>query len=395
MINSTNPCTAPAEATTAAPPSGGSGGTGIRTGMSERVSQWPMSRGDECWKLLGKRIRAVYVGQVAHCQPLQCANFLKLQRFSGPVANSFPTLFALRPRLYTWPCFCSVGGGKPPVLQPPPPSLKRRRKPSKKSHPYKEFACVCQSRLKAEVLQESSPGGETRSTAKRGPPYTGCENAPIWLCIINLSSAGEKQYASLLEYQQRDETRPESWQETSALWPGAGSERGARAALTRPGSRLVEQYDDKFWPPVKESILKTHTKKLVSTPPSKAQLGRLGGGIFYSYGTFSFTAEPDVFHFRVQRWALGCRVGLDSSVWTSNFEPREQIYTPGQHTLIHQLGPTLSGRLKPSQPCFEGGRQFILSLGTHSLPGWVSVWNVRNLCFYLLVYLSLGVSVDT
>lgn len=42
------PRTAPAEATTAAPPSGGSGGTGIRTGMSERVSQWPMSRGDEC-----------------------------------------------------------------------------------------------------------------------------------------------------------------------------------------------------------------------------------------------------------------------------------------------------------------------------------------------------------
>lgn len=151
MINSTNPCTAQAEATTAAPPPGGSGGTGIRTGMSERVSQWPMSRGDECWKLLGKRIRAVYVGQVAHCQPLQCANFLKLQRFSGPVANSFLTLFALRPRLYTWPCFCSVGGGKPPVLQPPPPSLKRRRKPSKKSHPYKEFACVCRSRLKPEV----------------------------------------------------------------------------------------------------------------------------------------------------------------------------------------------------------------------------------------------------
>lgn len=42
-------------------------------------------------------------------------------------------------------------------------------------------------------------------------------------------------------------------------------------------------------------------------------------------------------------------------VWTSNFEPREQIYTPEQHKLIHQLGPTLSGRLKPSQPCFEGG----------------------------------------
>lgn len=95
----------------------------------------------------------------------------------------------------------------------------------------------------------------------------------------------------------------------------------------------MEQYDDKFWPPVKESILKTH-----------------------SDGTFSFTAEPDVFHFGVRRWALGCRAGLDSGVWTSNFEPREQIYTPEQHTLIHQLGPTLSGRLKLSQPCFEGGR---------------------------------------
>lgn len=37
----------------------------------------------------------------------------------------------------------------------------------------------------------------------------------------------------------------------------------------------MEQYDDKFWPPVKESILKTH-----------------------SDGTFSFTAEPGVFSLR-------------------------------------------------------------------------------------------------
>lgn len=93
-----------------------------------------------------------------------------------------------------------------------------------------------------------------------------------------------------LEYQQWDETRPESWQETSALWPGAGSERGARATLTRPGSQLVEQYDDKFWPPVKESILKTHTKKLVSTPPPRTQLGRLvGGHILQSWDIFFYS----------------------------------------------------------------------------------------------------------
>lgn len=43
------------------------------------VSQRPMCQGDECWKLLGKRIRSVYVGLMAHCQLFKCANFLKLQ----------------------------------------------------------------------------------------------------------------------------------------------------------------------------------------------------------------------------------------------------------------------------------------------------------------------------
>lgn len=45
----------------------------------QRVSQRPMCQRDECWKLLGKRIRSVYVGLMAHCQLFKCANFLKLQ----------------------------------------------------------------------------------------------------------------------------------------------------------------------------------------------------------------------------------------------------------------------------------------------------------------------------
>lgn len=52
-----------------------------------------MCQKDECWKLFGKGIRSVYVGQVAHCQLLKCANFLKLQSL-GLAMNLF-TLFTL------------------------------------------------------------------------------------------------------------------------------------------------------------------------------------------------------------------------------------------------------------------------------------------------------------
>lgn len=52
-----------------------------------------MCQRDECWKRLGKRIRTVYVGQVARCQLLKCANFLKLQSFG--LAMNLLTLFTL------------------------------------------------------------------------------------------------------------------------------------------------------------------------------------------------------------------------------------------------------------------------------------------------------------
>lgn len=75
-------------AKTTAPPGDGSGELETDKNVRERVSQWPMCQRDECWKLLGKRIRAVYVAQVARCQLLKCANFLKLQSF-GLVFNLF------------------------------------------------------------------------------------------------------------------------------------------------------------------------------------------------------------------------------------------------------------------------------------------------------------------
>lgn len=80
-----------------------------QTGMSGRVSQWPMCQRDECWKLLGKRIRAVYVGQVARCQLLNCANFLKLQSF-GLVMSLF--LLYLPSIQYVWKIVL-CGGEKP------------------------------------------------------------------------------------------------------------------------------------------------------------------------------------------------------------------------------------------------------------------------------------------
>lgn len=86
-----------------------------QTGMSERVSQWPMCQRDECWKLLGKRIRAVYVGQVARCQLLKCANFLKLQSF-GLVFNLFHS-FHPPPKTVHMAMLCSVG--KTPSVSAP------------------------------------------------------------------------------------------------------------------------------------------------------------------------------------------------------------------------------------------------------------------------------------
>lgn len=74
----------------AAPPAGGP--ALLPTGRNVRESGGGRRR-DGCWKLLGKRIRSVYVGQVAHCQLLKCANFLKLQRFESAV--SLFTLFTL------------------------------------------------------------------------------------------------------------------------------------------------------------------------------------------------------------------------------------------------------------------------------------------------------------
>lgn len=80
----------------------------------ERVSQWPMCQRDECWKLLGKRIRAVYVGQVAHCQLLKCANFLKLQSF-GLVMN----LLIYLPSTQTVWMVVLCSGGKAPFTSAP------------------------------------------------------------------------------------------------------------------------------------------------------------------------------------------------------------------------------------------------------------------------------------
>lgn len=80
-----------------------------------RASQWPMCQRDECWKLLGKRIRAVYVGQVARCQLLKCANFLKLQSFRL-VMNLF-TLFTLHPDCMDGCALLREGGGVHAVLQ--------------------------------------------------------------------------------------------------------------------------------------------------------------------------------------------------------------------------------------------------------------------------------------
>lgn len=92
-------------------PPGDSSAEWKQAGMSgsERVSQWPLCQRDECWKLLGKRIRAVYVGQVARCQLLKCANFLKLQRF-GLLVNLF-TVFTLHPDCMEG---CALFRGKAP-----------------------------------------------------------------------------------------------------------------------------------------------------------------------------------------------------------------------------------------------------------------------------------------
>lgn len=66
----------------AVPPGGGPAGTQTGRNVKER------GRGDGCWKLLGKRIRSVYVGQVARCQLLKCANFLKLQSSKSAMSLS-------------------------------------------------------------------------------------------------------------------------------------------------------------------------------------------------------------------------------------------------------------------------------------------------------------------
>lgn len=92
---------------TTVPPGDGSGELETDRNVRKRVSQWPMCQRDECWKLLGKRIRAVYVGQVAHCQLLKCANFLKLQSV-GLVLNLFHSIHP-PPKTVHMVVLCSMG----------------------------------------------------------------------------------------------------------------------------------------------------------------------------------------------------------------------------------------------------------------------------------------------
>lgn len=106
-------------AMTTVPPGDGSGELESHRNVRGRewVRQRLMCQRDECWKLLGKRIRAVYVGQVARCQLLKCANFLKLQSF-GLVLNLFHSIYP-PPKTVRMVVLCSRG--KPPLIQPPPP----------------------------------------------------------------------------------------------------------------------------------------------------------------------------------------------------------------------------------------------------------------------------------
>ena len=92
----------------------------------EWVSQWPMCQRDECWKLLGKRITAVYVGQVAHCQLLKCANFLKLQS-CGFGRESFSLYL---PSTQDWMDGCALFKGKTPSASAPT-STRPRSTPKK------------------------------------------------------------------------------------------------------------------------------------------------------------------------------------------------------------------------------------------------------------------------
>lgn len=113
------------------------------TGMSERerVSQWPMCQRDECWKLLGKRIRAVYVGQVARCQLLKCANFLKLQSF-GLVLNLFHSIHP-PPKTVHMVVLCSMG--KAPSASAPT-SINARSNPKMswtQSQPFCDITSSC------------------------------------------------------------------------------------------------------------------------------------------------------------------------------------------------------------------------------------------------------------
>lgn len=107
--------------TATAPPSG-------FPAHAEKASRGPLCQRDECWKLLGKRIMAVYVGQVARCQLLKCANFLKLQSFGSapnPSSLSLPSVQDGRLEL------CSRGNSLCCIPPPPPwahsPSLKCAR----------------------------------------------------------------------------------------------------------------------------------------------------------------------------------------------------------------------------------------------------------------------------
>lgn len=114
--------------------------------------------------------------------------------------------------------------------------------------------------------------------------------------------------------------------------------------------KAAEQCSDRFWPSVEESIIIEKKKNPVST--LLCSTWTVFRSIFYRLWDFlgGFTVKPHVFGSSIMLAVVGfgCRVGLNGSVWPSDLESQDSIYSLEQSTL-HQF----ISRVRSSAKSFE------------------------------------------
>lgn len=148
------------------------------------------------------------------------------------------------------------------------------------------FVGVYLSRLvhsRAKRFTVSSAAGESWSKPNTLSIY-GQRDAPIWLCVINLSSVRGKEPTCV--------SPGVSTVGEASAWRLAADQRSAAWRAIRAGLPLLhpqapkaaEQCSDRFWPSLEERIMKKKKKNLVSTLLCSTWM--VCGNIFYRLSDF-------------------------------------------------------------------------------------------------------------